>query len=145
TYEFFVIGVTLFHIYGDKDKPESSLLWSYVAIIVFGYMLLHLEFQQIRGGVRRYFSSPYNYVDLAAYIIPVISSCALIADPRNVSALHALSFSVIVVDLQFIFELRVFKNVCKVVTIVVNILLQVPVFFVLSPSLFCRLLTRSTI
>lgn len=56
TYEFLVIGVTLFQIYGDKDKPEGYLLGGYVAIIYFGYLLLHLEFQQMRGGLRRYFS-----------------------------------------------------------------------------------------
>ncbi|KAF9961425.1 hypothetical protein BGZ72_003682 [Mortierella alpina] len=131
TYEFLVIGVTLSHIYGDKDKPDNYLVGSYVAIIVLGYLLLHLEFQQMRGGLRRYLSSPYNYIDLPAFVIPMASSCALIADPKNVGALRALSFSVVLVYIHFIFELRVFRNVCKVVTIVVNILLHIPAFFVI--------------
>ncbi|KAF9961426.1 hypothetical protein BGZ72_003683 [Mortierella alpina] len=126
TYDFLVVSITFLQIYGHEN-----LLGGYIAIIYSGYLLLLIERHQMKGGVRRYFSSPYNYIDLLAYIIPVASSCALIADPENVYALRALSFSVILVYLHFMFELRVFKNVCKVVTIVVNILLHIPAFFVI--------------
>ncbi|OAQ28563.1 hypothetical protein K457DRAFT_20118 [Linnemannia elongata AG-77] len=131
SYEFLVLGVTFIQLYGDEDQREG-LLGGYIAILVLGYMLLHLEFQQMRGGVRRYFSSPYNWVDLSAYAIPMVSSCVLIAgDLENVYALRALSFSVVLVYMHCVFELRVFRNVCKVVTIVVNILLQIPAFFII--------------
>ncbi|KAF9288844.1 hypothetical protein BGZ88_008015 [Linnemannia elongata] len=131
SYEFLVLGVTFIQLYGDEDQ-RAGLLGGYIAILVLGYMLLHLEFQQMRGGVRRYFSSPYYWVDLSAYTIPMVSSCVLIAgDLEDVYALRALSFSVVLLYMHCVFELRVFRNVCKVVTIVVNILLQIPAFFII--------------
>ncbi|KAH7050448.1 hypothetical protein BKA57DRAFT_491774 [Linnemannia elongata] len=131
SYEFLVLGVTLIQLYGDEDQ-RAGLLGGYIAILVLGYMLLHLEFQQMRRGVRLYFSSPYNWVDLSAYTIPMVSSCVLIAGGlEGVYALRALSFSVVLVYMHCVFELRVFRNVCKVVTIVVNILLQIPAFFII--------------
>lgn len=55
SYEFLVLGTTFIQLYGNEDR-RAGLLGGYIAIIVLGYMLLHLEFQQMRGGVRRYFS-----------------------------------------------------------------------------------------
>ncbi|KAG0306024.1 hypothetical protein BGZ98_003087 [Dissophora globulifera] len=129
-YEFIVLGVTFFQLYGDQVQ-RANLFGGYIAIFVLGYMLLHLEFQQMRGGLARYFSSLYNYVDLAAYLIPLVSSGILIASPESADALRALSFSMVIIYIHIIFELRVFKNVCKVATIVVNILLEIPAFFLI--------------
>ncbi|CAO3568674.1 unnamed protein product [Mortierella alpina] len=130
SYEILVIVVTLLQLYEDEEQ-RANLVGGYITVIVLGYMLLHLEFQQMRGGIGRYISSPYNYVDLCAYVIPVISSCILVANSDHIMALRALSFSVVLIYIHFIFELRVFKNVCRVVTIVVNILSGIPAFFII--------------
>ncbi|KAG9060838.1 hypothetical protein KI688_007907 [Linnemannia hyalina] len=130
SYEFLVLVVTLFQLYGDEEQ-RADLVGGYITIIVLGYVLLHFEFQQMRRGIGRYFSSPYNYVDLWAYVIPMVSSCILIADSDQIVALRALSFSVVFIYIHFIFELRVFRNVCRVVTIVVNILSDIPAFFII--------------
>ncbi|KAF8980464.1 hypothetical protein BGZ52_003913, partial [Haplosporangium bisporale] len=127
-YESLVLGITVVQLFGNVDR-RANMQPGYIAVIILGYMLLHLEFQQMRGGIRRYFSSPYNYVDLGAYTIPMIASGLLIADHESADAQRALSFAVVLIYLHFIFELRVFKSVCKVVTIVVNILLEIPAFF----------------
>lgn len=55
SYEFSVLVVTLFQLYGDEEQ-RADLVGGYIAIIVLGYMLLHIEFQQMRGGIGRYFS-----------------------------------------------------------------------------------------
>ncbi|KAF9350457.1 hypothetical protein BGX26_011360 [Mortierella sp. AD094] len=111
TYEALVLAVTFLQLYGNHGDggPTLAMTVGYIVIIVLGYTLLHLEFQQMRGGLRRYFSSPYNYVDLCVA--------------------RTLSFSIVMVYLHLVFEFRVFKSVCEVVTIVVNILLRIPAFF----------------
>ncbi|KAH7034433.1 hypothetical protein BKA57DRAFT_476179 [Linnemannia elongata] len=130
SYELLVLVVTLFQLYGDEEQ-RANLVGGYIAIISFGYVLLHFEFQQMRGGIGRYFSSPYNYVDLCAYVVPMVSSCILIVNSDQIVALRALSFSVVLIYIHFIFELRVFKNVCRVVAIVVNIFSDIPAFFII--------------
>ncbi|KFH66476.1 hypothetical protein MVEG_07001 [Podila verticillata NRRL 6337] len=96
SYEVLVLVVTLFQLYGDEEQ-RSDLVGGYITIIVLGHMLLHLEFQQMRGGISRYFSSPYNYVDLCAYVIPIASNCILITNSDQIVALRALSFSVVLI------------------------------------------------
>ncbi|KAF9951728.1 hypothetical protein BGZ70_000881 [Mortierella alpina] len=130
SYEVLVLVVTLYQLYGDEEQ-RSHLVGGYLAIIVLGYMLLHRESQQMRGGICQYFSSFYNYVDLCVYMIPTVSSGILIAISDQIVALRAMSFSVVLIYIQFIFELRVFRNVCQVVTIVVNILFHIPAFFII--------------
>ncbi|KAF9102108.1 hypothetical protein BGX27_011179 [Mortierella sp. AM989] len=94
TYELLVLAVTFLQIYGqDSRGQELAMKVGFISITVLGYILLHLEFQQMRGGLKRYLSSPYNYIDLC------------------------------------VFELRIIKAVCEVVTVVVNILLRIPAFF----------------
>ncbi|KAF8955398.1 hypothetical protein BGZ46_002655, partial [Entomortierella lignicola] len=124
-YEFVVLGVTFYQIYDGK----ANLMGGYITIIVLGYMLLHLEFQQMRAGLKQYFLSPYNYADLGSYAIPMVASCILLAIPGHINSMHALSFSVVLIYLHFIFEFRIFYNVSRVITIVVNILLEIPAFF----------------
>lgn len=47
--------MTLFQLNGDEEQ-RANLVGGYIAIIVLGYVLLHFEFQQMRGGIGRYFS-----------------------------------------------------------------------------------------
>ncbi|KAG0047917.1 hypothetical protein BGZ83_007113 [Gryganskiella cystojenkinii] len=128
-YELLFLGITFFQLYDDQD-PGLNLQAGYVAIAILGYMLLHFEFQQMHKDPRSYFSSPYNYVDIASFGIPMVASCFLIANSESVYSLRAFSFSVILIYIHFIFELRMFKNMSKIVTIIVNILLEIPAFFI---------------
>ncbi|KAF9379107.1 hypothetical protein BGX21_002731 [Mortierella sp. AD011] len=128
TYEALVLAVAFLQLYGDGG-PISAMTVGYIVIIVLGYTLLHLEFQQMRGGLKEYFSSPYNYVDLCVYVMPIIASGFLLRYPDSIYSTRTLSFSIIMIYLHLVFEFRVFKSVCEVVTIVVNILLRIPAFF----------------
>ncbi|KAF9274219.1 hypothetical protein BGZ68_000858 [Mortierella alpina] len=118
------------------DNPAVLALmtykWNRFARYFWGIqVLLQTAYELTVLGVTLFQLSLYNYVDLAAYVIPISSSGILIANPESSNALRALSFSVIIVYVHIIFELRAFKSVCKVVSVVVNILLEIPAFFVI--------------
>ncbi|KAF9325193.1 hypothetical protein BG006_011313 [Podila minutissima] len=81
-----------------------------------------------------YFRSFYNYTDLLAFLVPLTAS---INQLKNISEKDSggttwdLSFSIIVIFLHMLSELRVFKAFCKYVTIIIHIIVEIRVFFVI--------------
>ncbi|KAF9417760.1 hypothetical protein BGZ94_009869 [Podila epigama] len=82
----------------------------------------------------RYFRSPYNYLDLLAFFIPMASSVnqlANILQENSSGTTWDLSFSVVVIFLHMLSELRVKQQVCKYVTIIIRIIVEIKVFFII--------------
>ncbi|ORZ26395.1 hypothetical protein BCR41DRAFT_221977 [Lobosporangium transversale] len=114
-------------------SPEPSLLLGLFAVISgFAVVFLLLELIQCLHDPQRYLTSPYNYVDLLAFTLPLVGSILqivnIIQEDREGNT-SLLSFSVLLICLHFLFELRVNERVCHFVTIVVQILGRIRVFF----------------
>ncbi|KAF9393374.1 hypothetical protein CPC16_002165 [Podila verticillata] len=85
----------------------------------------------------RYLKSQYNWLDLLAFIFPLIAS-KIQLDNIN-EGVHdragwLLSFSLIIVFLHMVAELRVIRVVCKYVTIVLRIFSEIKVFMAVFAS-----------
>ncbi|KAF9899891.1 hypothetical protein EC991_008159 [Linnemannia zychae] len=81
------------------NVTDNALRGEFISILVIGFVFLQLELRQVRGNWRRHLTV-YNALDMFVYLLPMI-----------------------------IFELRVFKNICHVVTIIIKIMVRVPSFF----------------
>ncbi|KAK3841085.1 MAG: hypothetical protein J3R72DRAFT_422294 [Linnemannia gamsii] len=68
-------------------------------------------------------------VDLLAFVTPLIASILQLVwsdiDERN----PLLSFSVLILFLHFLFELRVFRSICKFVSIIIHAIISIRIFF----------------
>ncbi|GJJ72861.1 hypothetical protein EMPS_05219 [Entomortierella parvispora] len=99
----------------------------------FGFVLIAYEAYQFMDSPKKYIASPYNYMDLAAYVMPVVG-CFLFLDyqigketqPRQV---WVLSFSILALYINILFELRVIKQLGIVVNIILNITRRIVWFF----------------
>ncbi|KAI8350212.1 hypothetical protein B0O80DRAFT_458336 [Mortierella sp. GBAus27b] len=108
----------------------------YIGIIVMACMFLHMELRQFVNSPRRYLRSPYNMVDIAVFALP-FAGCVLrlvnmasdVDDGENNAS--TLSFSVLLIFLHILFELRVIKIVCYFVAIIISIIGRIRVFFLL--------------
>ncbi|KAF8934994.1 hypothetical protein BGZ58_005314 [Dissophora ornata] len=120
-YYILVITVSFYQInlptgdYSDDgqfvyNKAGSVLRGQFIAILVMGLIFLYLELKHARGNWRRCFTV-YNALDLFVYLLPMVVSTIQLVIPRE------------------IFELRVYKNICQVATIITSILVNVPSFF----------------
>ncbi|KAF9390665.1 hypothetical protein CPB97_008728 [Podila verticillata] len=81
--------------------------------------------------------SQYNWLDLLAFIFPLIASKIQlnnIDEDVPVRAGWLLSFSLIIVFLHMVAELRVIRVVCKYVTIVLRIFSEIKVFMAVFAS-----------
>ncbi|KAF9216475.1 hypothetical protein BGZ59_009573 [Podila verticillata] len=74
----------------------------------------------------------YNILDLLAFLIPMGAS---INQLINISQMDSrgstlnLSFSIIIIFLHMLSELRVIQHVCKYVTIIIRVIVEIRVFF----------------
>ncbi|KAF9305155.1 hypothetical protein BGZ74_011169 [Mortierella antarctica] len=131
-----------------SDDPDS-LFYVFVAIVALSSWFLALElysacelwkarrsqtYRNVDPKRLSYFRSFYNYVDLLAFLVPLTAS---INQLKNISEKDPggtawdLSFSIIVIFLHMLSELRVFKAFCKYVTIIIHIIVEIRVFFVI--------------
>ncbi|KAG0030684.1 hypothetical protein BGZ82_007320 [Podila clonocystis] len=136
-------------------KDPSVLRYVFVTIIVLAVWFLVQELRQFfqsvkevhqirsskifskrqwyrRPYVPRYLKSQYNVLDLLAFTFPLVASVIQlynINDNEPVRAGWLLSFSLIIVFLHMLAELRVTRVVCKYVTIVLRIFSEIQVFF----------------
>ncbi|KAF9987947.1 hypothetical protein BGZ65_000845 [Modicella reniformis] len=117
----------------------SDLKGAFIAIIAFSSVFLWLEFLQCMESPRVYFKSPYNYVDLSVYLLPLMASVVQLVenvqggDHQNA----AFSFTILVVYLHLLFELRVIEEVCYTVTIIINVMKRIKAFFIIfAASIF---------
>ncbi|KAG0235330.1 hypothetical protein BGX31_004268 [Mortierella sp. GBA43] len=128
------------------EEIESRYLLGYrpaiKSAIGFGFILIGYEFMQFYNSPRKYIRSPYNYMDLAAYVTPVIGCFAFMntwpgkdpgPDGNDIGPTQewVLSFAILFLYLNILFELRVIKQLGIVVNIILNITKGITWFFLI--------------
>ncbi|KAK3839327.1 MAG: hypothetical protein JOS17DRAFT_785966 [Linnemannia elongata] len=128
--------------YGDHTETLPGLFF---AVIGASGMFLALEAVQYFNNPSRYFSPTfrtYNFTDLLAFLTPMFGSIyQLLIIFGHVSGdtnLGFLSYSVLFISFHMLFELRVIKSVCHFVTIIIQVIRTIRVFFlVFAAGLLC--------
>ncbi|KAF9567876.1 hypothetical protein EC968_003146 [Mortierella alpina] len=110
--------------------------------IAIGLALIGYEVMQFLESPRKYISVPYNYMDLAAYVMPVVG-CFLFLGARTKAEMNSskfdggpsqiwvMSFGILALYMNILFELRVVKQLGIVVNIILNITRKIVWFFLI--------------
>ncbi|KAF9966041.1 hypothetical protein BGZ70_003464, partial [Mortierella alpina] len=110
--------------------------------IAIGFGLIGYEVMQFIDSPKKYISVPYNYMDLAAYVMPVVG-CFLFLGTRTKAELNSreydggpsqiwvMSFGILALYMNILFELRVVKQLGIVVNIILNITRRIVWFFLI--------------
>ncbi|KAI8351616.1 hypothetical protein B0O80DRAFT_109389 [Mortierella sp. GBAus27b] len=109
--------------------------------IVLGFALIVYELMQFYDSPKKYIRSPYNYLDLAACITPVVG-CFLFLNtaPKSHESegidhgpeeIWVMSFSILFLYMNILFELRVIKHLGIVVNIILNITKRIAWFMLI--------------
>ncbi|KAF9394222.1 hypothetical protein CPC16_012011, partial [Podila verticillata] len=129
-----------------SDEPDSLFyVFIFITVISFWFVILEgvswLELRKARNCATykaidpkrlSYLRSFYNILDLLAFLIPMGAS---INQLINISQMDSrgstlnLSFSIIIIFLHMLSELRVIQHVCKYVTIIIRVIVEIRVFF----------------
>ncbi|KAF9975234.1 hypothetical protein BGZ75_000589, partial [Mortierella antarctica] len=128
-----VFAAALLQVY-HENVGRTQLKGVFVAIIVMGAVFLWLELLQAIKNFKRYRQDPYNLLDIVAYSLPIVASfiMLMILCENEVEAnTRILSYSVLAVFIHMLFELRIYKSVCKYVTIIRQSVLEIRVFFLI--------------
>ncbi|KAI1321080.1 hypothetical protein EDD11_008661 [Mortierella claussenii] len=147
-YYALVLTVTLIQVYPHMSLVDLRI--PLIAIIALGGMFLYLELQQLLADYWKYLRTPYNVIDVMVFLLPVLGSIQLlitIPEDRNESDLgnsRLLSFSILLIYTHLLFELRVNRSVCNIVTIILRIVVKIRVFFFIF-ALSIMAFTHSTI
>ncbi|KAG0004242.1 hypothetical protein BGZ65_000723 [Modicella reniformis] len=116
----------------DHTFPLMSV---FIAIIMMAVSFLWLELQQLlNNGTLPYVKSPYNWIDIATFSLPLSGSICQIVNILDNDAegnISTLSFSVLFIFLHFLFELRVKRSVCQFVTVIVRTLSNLQIFIII--------------
>ncbi|KAF9438698.1 hypothetical protein BGZ76_005643 [Entomortierella beljakovae] len=110
----------------------SELVGLFIAIIVLAAVFVWLELLQAIRNLHRYTKSGYNVLDMFAFVLPLVASIdqlAVIYTKDTAGNTRLVSFSVLVVFIHMLFELRINKSVCKYVTIIQQTVIEIKVFF----------------
>ncbi|KAK3815318.1 MAG: hypothetical protein J3Q66DRAFT_441454 [Benniella sp.] len=133
-----VVLVQIYQI--TKIAYLQVFLYSIIAMSLF---FLYLELKDFLADYRAYISSPYNVADVAVLIIPLVGSIQLlfsIVMYENTDAVgysRELSYSIVLIYVQMLFELRVFRNVCHITTFIWYIFFEVLIVcFILASFIF---------
>ncbi|KAF8933543.1 hypothetical protein BGZ58_006264 [Dissophora ornata] len=132
-YYVLVLTVTLIQVY--PQIMLTDLKGPLIAIIVLGGMFLYLELQQLLADHWKYMSTAYNMVDVLVFLLPAIGSIQLLInmpEDENTDVLgnsRVLSFSILFIYTHIMFEMRVLRSVCDIVTIILSIVVKIRVFF----------------
>ncbi|KAF9909343.1 hypothetical protein EC991_008728 [Linnemannia zychae] len=129
-YALVVIAALMQVYYPDPSK----LVELFIAIIVIASIFLWLELLQAVHKWSRYSGSTYNGVDMVAFALPLIGSAIQlksISDNNPKGHTRIMSASVLAVFLHMLFELRVFKQVCKYVMIIKQTVIEIRGFFII--------------
>ncbi|KAF9275747.1 hypothetical protein BGZ68_010534 [Mortierella alpina] len=128
-----VFVAALLQVY-HENVGRAQLGAVFVAIIVVGAVFLWLELWQATKNFKRYRRDPYNYLDIVAYSLPMAASfimLMILCDTERQANTRILSYSVLAVFMHMLFELRIYKSVCKYVTIIRQSVLEIRVFFLI--------------
>ncbi|ORZ09337.1 hypothetical protein BCR41DRAFT_388308 [Lobosporangium transversale] len=132
-YYILVLVVAFMQVYytGEDRTPFIGL---FSAIIVMSAIFIWLEALQAYQNWEKYKESLYNLLDMFAFLIPMaagIHQLIVIFNSDQFGNTRLVSFSVLVVFLHMLFELRVNEMVCKYVTIIQHATKEIQVFFVI--------------
>ncbi|KAF9410223.1 hypothetical protein BGZ94_001720, partial [Podila epigama] len=122
---------------GDIIQPEDfearyMVEWRpvYWTTIGFGGVLLFMELLQFRAGPSKYLRSPYNWFDLAAYSLSIIGCFMFLYTDRSIDEdvgmdhgphqIGIMSFAILFLYLNILFDLRVIRQLGIVVNIILN-------------------------
>ncbi|KAF9360155.1 hypothetical protein BGX26_010401 [Mortierella sp. AD094] len=130
-YYILITTVAIMQVY----FPDFRLLRdAFIAIIVLSAMFLWLELSRAVRCWTRYKSPSYNITGLLAYLLPMVASIdqlvVILTTNLNGNA-RLLSFSVLAVFVNMLYELRVIKMVCKYVTIIQRAVGEIMAFFII--------------
>ncbi|KAF9112551.1 hypothetical protein BGX27_003186 [Mortierella sp. AM989] len=113
-------------IYMDGWRPVFE------ATIGVGCILIVYELVQFLDSPKKYIKSPYNYTDLAAYISPVIGCILFLNEkPDEKIEVWVMSFAILALHMNILFELRVIKQLGIAVNIILNITRRIVWFFLI--------------
>ncbi|KAF9574329.1 hypothetical protein EC968_006836 [Mortierella alpina] len=128
-----VIAAALLQIY-HENVGRSQLAGVFVAIISVGSAFLWLELLQAIKNFKRYRRAFYNLFDIVAYTLPMTAAVIMLAAFREDSVkanTRVLSWSVLIVLLHMVFELRVYKSVGQYETFIRESVHQMKAFFLI--------------
>ncbi|KAG0092375.1 hypothetical protein BGZ93_009271 [Podila epicladia] len=114
-----VLGSVIIQVYGRI--PRTSLFSVFITIIVMASVFLTFTFSKIYRNRR---CSAYDGIDVLVFVLPLIGSVIQILNIVHMNEkgdISILSFSVLVIFLHCLFELRVKKNICYFVTVILEI------------------------
>ncbi|KAF9132136.1 hypothetical protein BGW39_000712 [Mortierella sp. 14UC] len=126
-YALVVIAALMQVYYPDPSKLAEL----FIVIIIMASVFLWLELLQ---AVHKWSRSTYNFLDMVAFALPLVGSAIQL---KSISANNAqgytrvISMSVLAVFLHMLFELRVFKQVCKYVMIIKQTVIEIRGFFII--------------
>ncbi|KAG0196901.1 hypothetical protein BGX33_001172, partial [Mortierella sp. NVP41] len=132
-----VLVTVLMQAYNNALQSSEAI---YIAIISCSAVFLYLEFIQCFRGWARYFKSMYNLVDLLAFGFPLAAAINQLLILREITLSDEVTmqlnaglfgFSVPLISLHFLFELRVLKTVSQFVVIITRIIGRIRVFFII--------------
>ncbi|RUS28725.1 hypothetical protein BC938DRAFT_481526 [Jimgerdemannia flammicorona] len=113
---FFAIATTP----GSADPNDPQIRGLFYAVVVLCILFLFNELRQMIYSPFTYFWSAYNYIDLAASILPLIASLSHLGYILPSSALQT-SFAIFFLWIHFLLETRIFKPVGIFFNIVLNV------------------------
>ncbi|KAK3809496.1 MAG: hypothetical protein J3Q66DRAFT_354035 [Benniella sp.] len=125
-----VVTASIMQVYSERP---SQLYGLFLTIIVMASIFLWLELRQMLVSIKQY-ADGYNILDVLALSLPLVASAYQLTAIQREDVhgnTQILSFSVLVVFLHMLFELRIFKSVCKFVTIIQHTLTEIQAFFVI--------------
>ncbi|KAF9114954.1 hypothetical protein BGX27_009384 [Mortierella sp. AM989] len=132
-YYALVLAVTFIQVY--PHMMVVHLRSPLIAIIAIGGLFLYLELQQFLADHRKYMRSPYNVIDVLVFLLPAVGSIQLLINmTQDENTLthgnsRILSFSVLMIYTHLLFEMRIIRSVCNIVTIILSIVGKIQVFF----------------
>ncbi|KAF9397144.1 Transient receptor putative cation channel sub V member 1 [Mortierella sp. AD011] len=123
------IIITIAQINAVTDDERYLTGWDNVvyAVISLGGVCLLFEIWQFMWDWKMYLSSPYNYLDLASFGLPILGCMEFLIDSQGdhlVQGPHLIwwiSFALLAVYVNVMFELKVFRPLGIAVHIILNI------------------------
>ncbi|KAG0021946.1 hypothetical protein BGZ80_001378 [Entomortierella chlamydospora] len=108
--------------------------WVFYTALANAFVLLAYELVQFTDDPKKYVRSPYNYMDLITYSLNIAGCIVFLSykpdsDPQGPHQISALSFGILALYLNLLFELRVLKPLGIVVNIILNIARSIVWFF----------------
>ncbi|KAG0266836.1 hypothetical protein BGZ95_002985 [Linnemannia exigua] len=133
-YYILIIIAVLAQVY----LPEPSNLYGvFIVIIIIGLAFVFFEIMQAISNSRRYIITHYHLMDAFAFIVPPVASVMqlyYIHIQDTTGNNRTLSFSILIIFIHMVFELRISKSVCKYVTIIYRAVCEAFVFLVIGAA-----------